>query len=73
MLDDEFGYSKYDYENKYPNNSRNGHSGKTLRTSFGDVEVSVPRGRKGEFGPVYIDLLEGADLIFLFNDESALV
>ena len=32
-------------------NSRNGHSSKTLRTSFGDVEVSVPRDRKGEFEP----------------------
>src|SRR5699024_2667072 len=26
-------------------------SSKTLRTSFGDVEVSVPRDRKGEFEP----------------------
>ena len=50
-LDDELGYSKYDYKNKDTNNSRNGHSSKTLRTSFGDVEVSVPRDRKGEFEP----------------------
>ena len=39
-LDDELGYSKYDYRNKDTDNSRNGHSNKTLRTSFGDVEVS---------------------------------
>ena len=50
-LDDELGYSKYDYRNKETDNSRNGHSRKTLRTSFGDVEVSVPRDRKGEFEP----------------------
>ena len=50
-LDDELGYSKYDYKNKDTDNSRNGHSSKTLRTSFGDVEVSVPRDRKGEFEP----------------------
>ena len=50
-LDDELGYSKYDYKNKETDNSRNGHSSKTLRTSFGDVEVSVPRDRKGEFEP----------------------
>ena len=50
-LDDELGYSKYDYRNKDTDNSRNGHSGKTLRTSFGDVEVSVPRDRKGDFEP----------------------
>lgn len=50
-LDEELGYSKYDYRNKDTDNSRNGHSSKTLRTSFGDVEVSVPRDRKGEFEP----------------------
>ena len=50
-LDNELGYSKYDYKNKETDNSRNGHSSKTLRTSFGDVEVSVPRDRKGEFEP----------------------
>ena len=50
-LDDELGYSRYDYKNKNTNNSRNGHSSKTLRTSFGDTEISVPRDRKGEFEP----------------------
>lgn len=38
-------------KNKNTDNSRNGHSSKTLRTSFGDVEVSVPRDRQGEFEP----------------------
>ena len=50
-LYEELGYSRYDYKNKDTDNSRNGHSSKTLRTSFGDVEVSVPRDRKGEFEP----------------------
>lgn len=50
-LDEELGYSKYDYRNKETKNSRNGHSSKTLRTSFGDEEVSVPRDRKSEFEP----------------------
>ena len=50
-LDDKLGYSRYDYKNKNTDNSRNGHSSKTLRTSFGDVEVSVPRDRQGEFEP----------------------
>ena len=48
-LDEDLGYSKYDYKNKATDNSRNGRSSKNLRTSFGDVEVSVPRDRKGEF------------------------
>lgn len=50
-LDEQLGYSRYDYKNKDTDNSRNGHSSKTLRTSFGDVEVSTPRDRKGEFEP----------------------
>ena len=50
-LDDELGCSRYGYKTKDTDNSRNGHSSKTLRTSFGDVEVSVPRDRKGEFEP----------------------
>ena len=45
-LDDELGYGRYDYRNKNTDNSRNGHSSKTLRTSYGDVEVAVPRDRK---------------------------
>ena len=32
-LDDELGYSKYDYRNKNTKNSRNGYSRKTLKTS----------------------------------------
>ena len=50
-LEDELGYSKYDYRNKETDNSRNGHSSKRLKTSFGEVEVAVPRDRKGEFEP----------------------
>ena len=50
-LDDQLGYSRYDYRNKDTDNSRNGHSSKTLRTSFGDVDVSIPRDRKSEFEP----------------------
>ena len=50
-LNEELGYSKYDYKNKETDNSRNGHSSKRLRTSFGEVDVSVPRDRKGEFEP----------------------
>jgi len=50
-LEEDLGYSRYDYKNKSTDNSRNGHSSKTLRTSFGDVDISVPRDRKGEFEP----------------------
>ena len=50
-MDDELGYSKYDYRNKDTDNSRNGHSTKTMKTSFGEVDIDVPRDRKGEFEP----------------------
>ena len=50
-LDEELGYSKYDYRSKETDNCRNGHSSKKLKTSFGDVEISTPRDRKGEFEP----------------------
>ena len=50
-LDEELVYGKYDYKNKATDNSRNGHSSKRLRTSFGEADVSVPRDRKGEFEP----------------------
>lgn len=44
-LEDELGYSRYDYKNKDTENSRNGHSGKTLRTRFGDVMVIQDDGK----------------------------
>ena len=50
-LEDELGYSKYDYKNKEGTNSRNGHSQKTLKTSFGNIEIETPRDRNGEFEP----------------------
>lgn len=53
-LDDELGYSKYDYRNKSTENSRNGYSPKTLKTSYGDVDVKIPRDRNGEFEPQLI-------------------
>ena len=36
---------------KEVDNSRNGFSKKTLKTSFVDTEISVPRDRNGEFEP----------------------
>ena len=50
-LDEELGYTRYDYRNKETENSRNGHSKKTVHTDLGDMEISVPRDRKGEFEP----------------------
>ena len=53
-LDDELGYSKYDYRNIDTDNSRNGYSRKSVKTSAGSVEIAVPRDRNGEFEPQII-------------------
>ena len=49
-LDDEL-YSKYDCRNKDTDNSRNGHSSKRLRTSFGEVECQFPESGRGNLSP----------------------
>ena len=38
-LNEELGYSKYDYRNKDTDNSRNGHSKKTMHTSYGALST----------------------------------
>jgi len=50
-MEEELGYTKYDYRNKDTDNSRNGHSKKTVKSSFGEVEINVPRDRNGDFDP----------------------
>ena len=53
-LDEELGYSKYDYRNKEADNSRNGHSSKTMHISYGDMDVAIPRDRNGDYEPQLI-------------------
>ena len=53
-MDEHLGYDRYDAKEKETDDSRNGHSSKTLRTSFGDTPIQVPRDRKGEFDPVIL-------------------
>lgn len=45
------GYSKEDPSTKNTDNSRNGYTPKTLKSEFGEVDVQIPRDRKGEFEP----------------------
>ena len=60
-LEDELGYGKYDYQSTETDNSRNGHSEKTLKTSFGEVDIKVPRDRKGEFEPELVKNVSGGE------------
>ena len=53
-MTEHLGYERYDYANKETGNSRNGSTGKKLRTSMGEIEIETPRDRKGEFEPQLI-------------------
>lgn len=50
-LENELGYSKYDYKNKQTDNSRNGYSSKTVQSSQGEMAIKIPRDRNGEYEP----------------------
>ena len=55
------GRGKYDRQtdiDQDDRNYRNGYSKKTLRSSFGDVDLDVPRDRKAEFEPQIIKKYE---------------
>ena len=53
-LEMKLGYAKDDVSNKNTDNSRNGYSPKTIKSEFGEVDIQVPRDRKGEFEPKII-------------------
>lgn len=76
-LEDELGYSKYDYKNKQTENARNGYYKKTVASSQGDVELTVPRDRNGEYEPQVVkkhqmDISEIEDkIIFLYSQGTS--
>jgi transposase-like protein len=50
-MSDHLGYEAYEASGRNSGNSRNGYYSKKVRSSDGDVEIQVPRDRKGEFEP----------------------
>lgn len=50
-LDDHLGYDRYDNKNKLTTNSRNGYRQKKVTSDFGEVQISIPRDRNGDFEP----------------------
>ncbi|WP_308698874.1 transposase, partial [uncultured Thomasclavelia sp.] len=50
-MDTHLGYDRYYISEKSTDNSRNGYSKKTVKSELGDVELNMPRDRKGEFEP----------------------
>ena len=64
-MDEKLGYSKYDYQNKDTDDSRNGYSKKTVTSSMGPINLDIPRDRKGEFEPpVIVKIVVSKILIF---------
>lgn len=57
-IEDELGYSKYDYQNKDTSNSRNGYYPKTITASDGEFVVDIPRDREGSFEPKVVKKYE---------------
>lgn len=57
-LDNHLGYEKHSLEGNNTGNSRNGYSKKTIKTKFGETELTVPRDRNGEFEPKVIKKYE---------------
>lgn len=49
------GYEKHAVEGHHSGNSRNGKGKKTIKTGNGEIEIEVPRDRKGEFQPILIE------------------
>lgn len=55
-IEEHLGRSKYQrtFEEDDSKNYRNGTSSKTVRSSYGDVELAIPRDRNGDFNPVSV-------------------
>ena len=58
-MDEELGREKYQRSSNNDNkNYRNGYSKKNIDSSFGELELDVPRDRKSEFEPVVVKKYE---------------
>ena len=53
-LNNHLGYDAHSKEPKEHDNRRNGYGTKTLKTSFGEVAIDVPRDREASFEPELI-------------------
>lgn len=48
-MDEHLGYEKHSSKGDNSGNSRNGYSRKTIKSEWGESEISVPRDRSGTF------------------------
>jgi len=55
-IDESLGYDKHErVESEEPRNYRNGITKRKIKTQLGEVEIEVPRDRKGEYEPQIIE------------------
>lgn len=57
-IEDELGYSKYDYKNKDTSNTRNGYYPKTINSTNREFTIDIPLNREGEYEPKVIKKFE---------------
>ncbi len=50
-MDEQIGYQKHSIEGRNSGNSRNGVGTKTVQSSYGPIDIEVPRDRNGQFDP----------------------
>ena len=53
-IEHELGYAKHSMKDKITSNARNGHSKKTVRSEYGNLNLDIPRDRNAEFEPQII-------------------
>ena len=53
-IEHELGYAKHSMKDKATSNARNGHSKKTVRSEYGNLDLDIPRDRNAEFEPQII-------------------
>lgn len=50
-MDEQIGYQKHSIDGRNSGNSRNGTSTKTVQSSYGPLDIEVPRDRNSQFDP----------------------
>ena len=50
-IEHELEYAKHSMKDKTTSNARNGHSKKTVRSEYGNIDLDIPRDRNAEFEP----------------------
>lgn len=53
-MDSHLGYENNNHQPKDTDNRRNGYNAKTLKSTYGEIPIQVPRDRDGSFEPLVV-------------------